>query len=92
MKIENLGVREEKKLLAWLYNKVTTLLGRADTDDNEDANIASTVSNHDTRLTAAEGNITTLQQYLPYPIVVLTQAQYDLLDPPNTDTIYMIKA
>lgn len=92
MKIENLGVREEKKLLAWLYNKVKGLLGHADTDDTEDANIASTVSNHDTRLTTAEGNITTLQQNLPYPIVVLTQAQYDLLDPPNTDTIYMIKA
>ena len=26
MKIENLGVREEKKLLAWLYNKVKGLL------------------------------------------------------------------
>ena len=93
MKIENLGVREDKKLLIWHYNKVKGLIASvsSSTVASDVSQLQTDVGNINTALTQMSGNVTTLQTNLPYKIVVLTETEYNALSEVDNDTLYFIK-
>lgn len=106
MKLENLGIRETKKLLIWLYNKVVGLDNDASSSnyqqqiDNLSYRIGqtndnvialnNTLSSTNDTVEAMGRDLENVMGSLPVNIRVLTEAQYEETAQVGDQTLYFI--
>jgi len=106
MKLENLGLRETKKLLIWLYNKVVGLDNDVSSSNYQQQidNLQNTISQTNDSISTLENTLSTTNDTveamgrdletvmgsLPVNIRVLTEAQYEEVAQVGDQTLYFI--